>query len=149
MRKGIFTLAATVCIVGTMICSCQSQADKVRNAEDKLQDANEKQEAAVRNLDQALRDSIQHFRKESEESLNANERSIEEYRVKIAAEKSGTRARDERRLASLEQQNSDMRKNLEAFNDTQRDKWDSFRLRFKHDMEDHARAMRDFWTGGR
>jgi outer membrane murein-binding lipoprotein Lpp len=149
MKKTLFTLAAAVCITGAMLSGCQSSADKVKEAEEKLQKANEKVDIANQELNQALKDSIQQFRKESEADLAANEKSIAEYRIKISKEQPGNRARDERRLAELEQQNSDLRRNLEDFNEVQRDKWDSFRERFKNDMDNHAKAMRDFWTGKR
>lgn len=149
MKKTLFTLAAAVCITGAMLSGCQSSADKVKEAEEKLQKANEKVDVATQELDQALRDSIQQFRKESEAALTENEKNITEYRIKIAKENPGNRARDERRLAELEQQNRDMRRNLQEFNEVQRDKWDSFRARFKNDMDNHARAMHDFWSGKR
>ncbi|MDP1622188.1 MAG: hypothetical protein Q8M08_07600 [Bacteroidales bacterium] len=149
MKKTIINLVAIICMSGTMLTGCQSSADRVQNAQDKLQDANEKVEAANQELDQAMRDSIQQFRKESEETIMANEKIIAEYKIKIAREKVGNRARNERRLAELEQQNSEMKRDLEDFNEVQRDKWDSFRIRFNHNMDKHAREMRDFWTKGK
>ena len=149
MKKTMFSLATIVCIAGLMMTGCQSSADKVKNAQDNLQAASEKVETANKELNQAMKDSIQQFRKESEEKLNANEKSIAEFKVKISKEKQENRARYERKLADLELQNREMRKNLEEFNDAQRDKWESFRDRFKHDMDAHARTIRDFWTGGR
>ena len=138
----------TFCLAGTMLTSCQSSADKVNAAQANLDAANQKVEVANQELNQALQDSIRQFRTASEENLNANEKSIAEFRVKISKEKPGSRARDEKRLVELEQQNITMRKELDEFNDVQRDKWDSFRMRFKNDMDNHARAMKDFWTGG-
>jgi outer membrane murein-binding lipoprotein Lpp len=149
MKKTLFTLAAAVCITGAMLAGCQSSADKVKDAEEKVQDANDQVDIAKQELDQALKDSIQQFRKESEAALNENEKSIAAYKVKIAKEKSNFRTRDEQRLAELERQNLNMRRDLNNFNDAQKDKWDSFRARFKSDMENHAKAMRDFWSGGK
>ena len=149
MKRTILTMAITAFLAGAMLTGCQSSADKIENAEAKVREAQDKVVLANQELDQALKDSIQQFRKESEAELASNEKSIAEFKVKIAKERKENRAMYEKRMAELDQQNREMRRNLEEFNDVQRDKWESFRIRFKHDMDEHATAMKNFWTGSR
>ncbi len=146
MNKTILTLAVTVFMAGTMLTGCRSSEKKVKNAQDKVQNAQDKVVEAQQALNQAIKDSIRQFRKESEERISANEKSIAEFKVRIGNEKKENRARYEKKLAELEQQNRDMRKNLEEFREDRKENWDSFRLKFKHDMSEFGKAMKDFWT---
>jgi len=149
MKKTILTLAIAALVTGTLITGCQSSATKVENAQDKVEAAEENVEVARQELDQALRDSIQQFREESEKELIANEKIIADFKVKVAKDRLENRAEYERDLAVLEQKNREMRRDLEEFNDVQRDKWEAFRLKTKRNMDEHAKSIRDFWRGKR
>jgi len=149
MKKTILTLAITVFMAGFMLSSCQSSADKVKNAQDKVQEANEKVAVANQELNQAIQDSVQKFKKESEDQIIANEKSIAEFKVKIAKEKKENRALYEKRLAELEQQNRDMKKRLEDFREDGKDNWISFRNKFNHDMAEMGKSFHDFWVRNR
>jgi len=149
MKKTILILAITVFMAGTMLISCQSSADKVKNAQDKVQDANNKVVIANQELNQAIKDSVQQFKKESEEQIIANEKSIAEFKAKIAKEKKENRALYQKRLAELEQQNSDMKKRLEEFREDGKENWISFRNKFNHDMEEIGKSFHDFWVKNR
>jgi len=147
MKKTIFTLAITMLMAGTMLIGCQSQADKVKDAQAKVQDAQNKVVEAKLNLDKALKDSIQQFRKESEKQISLNEKSIAEFKARIAKEKKENRARYEKKLAELEQQNRDLKKRLEEFNEDTKENWESFRNKFNHDMAEMGKSFHDFWVG--
>jgi len=149
MKKTIFTLSITFIMAGTMLSSCQSQAEKVKDAQDKMQTAQNKVVEAQLNLDQAIKDSIQQFRKASEEQINANEKNIAEFKIKIAKENKENRARYEKKLADLEQQNIEMRKRLDEFREDSKENWISFRTKFNHDMEKMGKSFHDFWAGNR
>jgi Na+-transporting methylmalonyl-CoA/oxaloacetate decarboxylase gamma subunit len=146
MKKTIIFLVILLLMTGTMLTSCQSSSKKVENAEDKVQEAKDKVVDAQQELNQAIKDSIQQFKKESKEKIIANEKSITEFKVRITKEKNENRVRDERKLAELEQQNKEMKQRLADFNGERQDQWDSFRYKFNHDMEEHERAFRDFWS---
>jgi outer membrane murein-binding lipoprotein Lpp len=147
MKKSIFMLAITTVIAGTMLTGCQSSSAKVEDAQEKVQNAQEQVASAQEELNQAIKDSIQQFKKESEARIIANEKSIADFRARIAREGKESRVRYEQRLAELEQQNRDMKMRLENFNEEQKDKWESFRVKFNEDMEKQGKAFRDFWSG--
>jgi DNA repair exonuclease SbcCD ATPase subunit len=149
MKKTILTLAVATFTVGTILSSCQSQADKIKDAEKKVQDAQNKVTEAKLNLDQALKDSIQQFKKTSEEQIAANEKSIADFKAKLEKNKKANRVQYEKRLAELEQQNREMRKRLDDFREDGKENWVSFRNKFNHDMEQMGKSFHDFWTGNK
>ena len=153
MKKQIFILAITIVVAGTLITGCQSSASKVEEAQAKVNEAQGKADVAqgkadIANqaLDQAIKDSVIQFKKEAEARIVVQEKGIVDLRAKIAKQNNEDKVIYEQRLAVMEQQNRDMRRNLAEFNETRKDDWISFRNKFNHDMEAHAKAFRDFWT---
>jgi hypothetical protein len=144
MKKTMFCLAMTMVVAAAMLFGCQSSGTKVDNAQQNVQDAKDKVVVAQQELSQAIKDSIQQFRKEETEGIAANEKSIAEFRAKIAKEDKESRARNEQKLAELEQQNRDMKIRLEQFKEDSKDNWDAFRFKFKHDMDNLGQAFKAF-----
>ena len=137
MKKIISALAVTVFMAGAILTGCQSSAKKVENAQDKVIEANQE-------LSQALKDSIQQFKTESELKINANEKSIAEFKAKIKNEKKDSKAAYEKKLTELEQKNSDLKKKLEEFNEESEDNWKTFKNEFNNDMNELGKALKDF-----
>lgn len=144
MRKFIYALAIIPIMAGTILTGCQYNAGKVENAQDKVQDAKTEVNEAEQELNQALKDSIQQFKKESEEKIIANVKSIDEYKAIIANEKMETKASFEKILTDLEQKNSDLRKKLDEFKEEGQDKWQIFKTEFSNDMDELEKAFQDF-----
>jgi chromosome segregation ATPase len=146
MKRTIFSLAATIVLAGTIFSSCQSSATKIENAQDKLQNAKTETKEAQVELNQVRKDSIteyQQFKKESEEKIKANDKSIAEFKAKLTTMKKESRQHYEKLIADLEQKNSDMKKKLESFKDTGQENWASFRKEFNHDMDELGKALKD------
>jgi len=146
MKHTLIALSVATIMAGAIITGCQSSATKVENAGTNLQAAKDNVVLAKHELDQAMKDSIRQFRKESEDKIRTNETAIAEFKVKIAKEKNGNRARLEKKLTGIEQQNNKMKQRLAEFNEDQRENWKSFEFKFKYDMDEFGRAMKDFWT---
>jgi chromosome segregation ATPase len=144
MKKVLFTIAIVPFIAAAILTGCQSSGTKVENAEQNVQDAKDKVEVAQQELNQAIKDSIQQFRKDEAERISANEKSIVEFKAKIAKEDQESKARNEQRLAELEQQNRDMKTRLEQFKEDTKDNWEAFSFKFKHDMDNLGQAFKAF-----
>ena len=83
MKKSIFSLALTAFVAGTLLTNCSTPAQKVENAEDHVEQANE-------DLNKAQDDyaaDVEKFRKESEERIATNEKSIADFDARIEKEK--------------------------------------------------------------
>lgn len=99
-------------MTGTILTGYQYTPGKVENAQDKVQDQKIKcrmQRMKWYELNQVLQDSIQQFKKESEEKIITNGKSIDEFKARIANEKMETNASFEKILIDLEQKNSYLR----------------------------------------
>ena len=80
----------------------------------------------------------------AEEKINAYEKSIGELKARITNETKEDIARYEKKLAELEQKTIDMKKKLLEYKKEGTDKWDSFKLKFNHDLEELGKAFKNF-----
>lgn len=146
MKKQILILAVTTLIGGTMITSCDSSAKKVSDAEEKVEQTKLDAAEAKLDLNKEREDSImecQQFRTEANEKLVAQQKSIREFRARIAKEKKENRADYEMKLAKIEQKNTDLKKKLDDYQDQGRDKWIAFKGEFNRDMNELGNAFED------
>lgn len=140
MKNKIIKLVSVAIITGAIFTACQSSAQKVETA---------KNEAfkAQQDLNKAVQDSIsdyQQFKKEQEEKLIAHDKSIAEFKAKIAKEKKANRATYEKELARIEKKNSDAKKKLAGFKKSSKEEWESFKTEFSHDMDELVKALKNF-----
>jgi hypothetical protein len=146
MRKRHYILAITTLIVTFLITACESSSKKVEDAQKKVEQTKVNAIAANIELNQARKDSISNykqFKKESEDRIIAQEKSIAEFKARIAKEKKANRAEYEKKLVQLEQKNSDLRKKLNEYKDEGKGKWISFKIEFNHDMDELGKAFKD------
>ncbi len=147
MKKLMFTLAIFFCTVGIVFTGCVSPSKKVENAEDKLIDSKNAVLDAKIEQNQAHQDSIteyQQFKIKSENRIIANEKSIEELRVKILDANVENKALYETKLAELQKKNYELKIKLADFEEEGTDKWQSFKNEFLHDMDELGKSFSDF-----
>ena len=112
MKKQILTLAITTLIGGTIITACDSSAKKVADAKDKVEQTKINAVEAKIDLNKEQQDSIaesKQFRDEANAKIIGREKSMNEFKARIAKEKKENRAEYETKLAKLEQKNSPLR----------------------------------------
>ena len=137
-------LTITGFIVGIIFSGCSSPAEKVQNAKEKVAAANEDVAEANRELNTAQYDSVAQFKKEQEQKISANEKSIADFKSRIASEKMVDKAKYEKQVADLDQKNGDMRKKLADFKQEGKDNWVAFKKEFGHDMDDLGKSLKNF-----
>lgn len=146
MKKTILFLAVTGIIAGTSFTACQSTEQKTKIAEDKVQNAEIKLDQAQLNLyeaQQAAHAEYLEFKRVSDEKFVANQKSIAEFKARIASEKMENRAEYEMKLAELDQKNSDLKKKLDEFKAEGKDQWDIFKTQFRQDMENMSESFKN------
>jgi hypothetical protein len=69
-----------------------------------------------------------------------------EFKTRIASDKKEAKADYNKRIAELEQKNSDMKKKLDDYKADGKDKWEQFKKDFSRDMDDLGNAFKDLTT---
>jgi hypothetical protein len=83
------------------------------------------------------------YRKENNERILANDKSIAEFKAKIANEKKEAKVEYTERINELEKKNSDYKLKLEKYEETGKDKWIAFKSEFSRDMDELGAALKD------
>jgi len=139
MKKTILTIAAYTIISSLMFTGCNSPAEKVEDAKMNVTEAHS--DLAKAN-DEYLVDQ-ENYRKETTERIAANDKSIAEFNVRIEKEKEEAKANYKNKVAELEQKNSDLKKKMDDYTEEGKEKWESFKREFNHDMEELRLALMD------
>jgi predicted RNase H-like nuclease (RuvC/YqgF family) len=145
MRKTIYALATAVYFTGTMLTGCQSSAENAVYEENNKQAEKENILAAKQDLFQAHQDSIteyQKFRLEYDERIIANEKTLADYKARIANENKENRAPHEKRLALLEQKNNDLKQKLSNYYEDGENAWGSFKSEFSQEMDELGKSLK-------
>lgn len=148
MRKTFLNLAI-IMFIASSISTAYTQAPdkKSEKARENLQEKQKDVVEAKQDLKEAQKDSVteyQKFKKEQEVRIADHQKSITEFKARIAKEKKKNRAEYEKKIAALEQKNTDLRKNLDDYKEAGKDKWDSFTKKFNHDMDALGKSLKDF-----
>ncbi|MBI5539459.1 MAG: hypothetical protein HY951_05330 [Bacteroidia bacterium] len=139
MKKTIFILAITAFIAGTILTSCQSSAKKVANAQDDVIKANEE----LNKANQEYLEDIKSYRKITAENIVANENNIAEFKARIEKDKKNAKSDYKKKIALLEQKNSDMKKKMDEYTDQGKENWEIFKAEFNNEMDEMAKALKE------
>lgn len=140
MKKLIFTITTSILLTGAIFTSCNTAAEKVDNAEDKSIKADEDFNIAK---EEYLAD-IENFKKETNAKIEANNQMIADFNVKIATSKKDAKAYYVEQIAILEQKNTAMKVKLDAYEESGKDNWETFKTEFNKDMNDLGEAFKNF-----
>ena len=151
MKKTILTLAITALMAGTVSTVYGQTPDKkAEQARENLKDAKHDEVKANKDLKKAQKDSVseyQKFKKEAEVKFAEHQKSFIDFKARIAKEKAENKAQYEKKLAILEQKNTDLQKKLDDYKEAGKDKWDAFTHKFNHDMNELGTSLKNFTVG--
>ncbi|WP_428659248.1 hypothetical protein [Runella sp.] len=139
MKKNILTLAVFTMLAGTILTSCMTPAQKVKNAQNNVKEANV-------DLDKANREylaDVENYRKETAAKIAANDLAIAEFNTKIENEKEDAKADYTKKVAVLKQKNIDMKMRMDDYKVDGKEKWKMFKTEFGHDMDELGKAFKD------
>lgn len=140
MKNSILALAACTFIIGSFLTSCTTPAEKVENAQTNVAEA--KKDLALAN--QEYLTEIESYRKETADKITANDKSIADFKARVAKEKKDVKADYEKQIAELEQKNSDMKKRLDEYKADSKEQWVKFKTEFGADMDNLGKAFKGF-----
>lgn len=73
----------------------------------------------------------------------ANNKSIAEFNARTSNEKKELQAEYQKKIAELEQKNSDMKKRMDEYKADSKEQWDAFKAEFNRDMDELGIALKD------
>lgn len=136
---GLVCIAIIILVAATWLTSCNSPAQNLEAAQENVNDANN-------DLDKANEDyliEMETYRKESAARISANDKSIAAFNARIENEKKEVRDEYKKKIAELEQKNTDVKKRLDEYKADGKDNWANFKLEFSRDMDAIGKALKD------
>ncbi|MCM2301458.1 MAG: peptidase M23 [Flavobacteriaceae bacterium] len=142
MRKSILRLTACIFVIGATLISCNTSSEKVDNAEKNVLKAHE-------NLNKANQEylaDVENYRKETADKIAANDKSIAEFKARIADEKIDAQIAYQKKIIALEQKNSDLKKRIDGYKAESKEQWELFKAEFSKDMDELGTAFVNFFS---
>ena len=139
MKKTILTLVASIFMIGAILISCNTPAEKVEIAEDNVAEANKQLDEA----NQAYLADIEAYKQATAAKIEANTKSITEFNARIEKDKKSAKVEYAKKIAELEQKNTDMKKNLDDYKAEGKDKWETFKEDFSRRMDELGNSIKD------
>jgi len=139
MKKTIVAIIASAFVVGAVLTSCNTPAEKVANAQDNVVQANKE----LNDANQEYLTDIDNYKKEQLAKIEANNQSIAEYNKRKDNKKIEAKSEYNKKIADLEQENADMKKKLDDYKAEGKDKWEIFKEDFSRKMDELGKSIKN------
>jgi predicted nucleic acid-binding Zn-ribbon protein len=139
MKNTAITLALSTIITGALLTGCSSPEEKVKDAQDNVTTANNKLDSA----NQEYLADIESYKKQTADSIAANQQSIQSFNERIAKAKLEDREEYQAKINDLNNRDSDMKKKMDDYKAEGKEKWEAFKAGFSHDMDELGKSIRD------
>ena len=140
MKKSILIIAAVTILTGTSLTNCTSPSQKVENAQDSVASA----KMNIDKTDPEYLADIEKYRYETAIKISDNDKILTDLKASFNLKKNDAKADYDKKIAELEQKNSDMNKKLQDYKEDGKENWEKFKKEFNHDMDDLGMALNDF-----
>ena len=143
MKIKYFILSAIVLIGGSLLTGLTiAQETKVDAAKEKVKQANQELDNARTENDKEWRQ----FKNDADLKISANEKSIAEFKEKIKTADEKFRVKYNKKVATLEQRNIELKKKLSEFKYEGKDQWVIFKRGFNHDLSVVGKAIKNLFS---
>jgi septal ring factor EnvC (AmiA/AmiB activator) len=139
MKKSILAFGAIAFISGIALTSCNNSGKSTASTESTTSDT----VRTTVDRDTVYISEIQAYKKQSDDSIAANQQSINDFNARIANDKSADREDSRKKMNELEVKNTDMKKRLDDYKAEGKAKWNEFKNSFNHDMSELGRSIKD------
>jgi type I site-specific restriction-modification system R (restriction) subunit len=136
MKKSIMMVSAFVFMAVIALTNCDRRSKKVDDAQAKMDSINTKAK------EEYLTD-IENYRRDINDMIAANDRTIEEFRAKMKKQKREINADYKKKITQLEQKNNELKKRMDEYKAEGKENWDKFKAEFDHDMAELGKAFKD------
>lgn len=126
-------------VAGVVLTSCNTPAQKVENAEDNVAQAHD----ALDKANKEYEADMESYRMETADKIAINQKNIADFKARIEHEKKDAQAAYRKKVAALEQKNSDLKMKLDNYKAEGKENWRKFKIEFNRDMEELGIAFKD------
>jgi hypothetical protein len=147
MKKSIELLVATCLVTAMNLTSCKSSNEKVEDAQEEVVDAKENQMEAEQNLNIETMTSESDYatmKLETEKMVAINESKIAEFKMKLKIEKAENQKQFEANINKLEEKNNKLKTDLNAYSETGKESWNTFRMRVQSSIDDVNKDIENY-----
>jgi hypothetical protein len=150
MKKTILSLAIIALFAGSITTAFAQEPDKAsEKARQDLTEAQKDVTESKQELKQAQKDSVaefQQYKKESEEKIKSNEKSIAALKAKLSEVNETNKAAYQKSVGELEQKNTELKKQLVDYKYEDQSNWDVFKTKFNKELDSLIKSIKDFAT---
>jgi F0F1-type ATP synthase membrane subunit b/b' len=145
MKYSMKALAAVMLIAAFVLSGCDSRTDRMEEAEISAVESNRDLEIANSEMDAEL----QIFRIKHDGLIKENNRSIGQIKERIKNEADmEVRVRHEQKLAELEKENRDLKREIDNYKASEKENWNDFKVSFNDKMDDLGESLKNFFSTG-
>jgi len=127
-----------------LLCGCNGAPDNKEktkgeeNAETLIESKKELDEAK-----KEYAEKYKAFKNESNDKISENEKSIASMKADLKSKSKSVQVDLEKKLTLLEQKNQSLKEKIRDFKEDGNEKWESFKVEFKRDMDNLGEALGD------
>jgi hypothetical protein len=137
--KKTMMIASAVLVIGALSIGCNNSTEKLNDAKADVVEA----DAELVKAKAEYLEDMKVYREEAALRIIENEKSIAEFKVRVAKEKKEAKSEYNEKIAALEAKNTDMKKQLDNYQDDGFEKWKSFKEEFGKDMDSLGNAFKN------
>jgi ribosomal protein L3 len=135
----ISIIVVTVVLLGTLVVSAKSSSEKNNKRYDKFL-------VQIDSKNKFQDDEYKTYRIAQEKKITENEKKITELRLKKDKINAENRAKYESKIDEFKKRNNELRKRITLnYKNEGKEKWESFKKEFNHDMDEFGEALKDVY----
>lgn len=135
MKNSILILSTL--LTASLLTACFSSGEKLDNAEKEVTEANK----ALEEANKEYLEDVKAYKAETEKTIEKNKERIADLKLQAAKEKENIRAENLKKIEELERQNNNLKGKLFDYREENKDKWNTFKSEFSHDMDELGKAI--------
>lgn len=141
MKKSIISITTITIVFAFTALSCDSSPDRMERAQTSVIEAERDLDIAQAEIESEVRI----YRQETANDIRENNMAIAVIKVRIENEEGEAKATYKKRIADLERNNVNLKREIDNYRVTNSDHWNDFKQNFSSSMDDLGNSLDDFF----
>lgn len=130
MKHSILIVGTFTAIVFGLLNSCDNSSERVEKAQKDLNEA----EQELKEANEAYLIDVDNYRNQTADRISSNEKIIADFNLRIDEQKKEAKDDYKKKIAELDQKNTDMKRRMDNYRADGKQKWELFKSEFSEDM---------------